>query len=381
MTRLMLLMRYLSGVSGTRTLLATALFCVASSVPAQTEVDAKSNVYQAGGAVRTDGKVNGDFFGLGGSVNIDDPVTGAASVAGGNVQIHAPVGSDLRAAGGHVTLDGEVSGRAMIAAGNVTLTRRANVAGRAWIAGGNVIMNGKIGKDLEIRAGKVVIDGEVNGDTHIMAREIDVLSGANLNGSLSYFGERAVRIDPQARVAGAVTRETSKRDAFGQPRTSRSGWRFRLTWLLGFIVAGTLFVLIFPVFTRTVQQRLGSAPWPSLGVGAAVIFAVPVVAIALILTIIGIPVALGLLAVYGVVLLAGYLITADFIGERALEALRKDGAASTAWRIAALVCALVALALLGFVPFVGRLLVFAALLFGVGALTLQLFRPKAAVPQ
>jgi len=377
--------RYSMRAAKFRTLLATVVSCVvfgaASPLPAQINSGEKTNVYRVGGEVRTQGRVNGDFIGAGGSVSIDDAVTEDATVAGGAVRIRGPVGDDLRVAGGQITLEGKVGGEAMIAGGNVTLTRDASVAGRTWIAAGNVALNGKIAKDLQIRAGKVIIDGEVDGDARIIAGEIELLPGARLNGSLSYLSQEEVRINPQAQVRGSVTREVAKRGSRGESQPPRFGRRFGLAWFVGLVVAGALYLLIFPTFSRNVQQRLAAAPWPSLGLGAALISAVPLLAIALVVTIIGIPLALGLLAAYAITLLAGYLIIADFIGERALRAVRRNGEASTAWRIAGLVLALVALALVRFIPVIGGLLILIALFFGVGALTLQVARPKVAAPQ
>jgi hypothetical protein len=93
----------------------------------------------------------------------------------------------------------------------------------------------------------------------------------------------------------------------------------------------------------------------------------------LVITIIGIPIALALAAIYSMALLAGYLIIAFFIGDRLTGLLRKQPAAGTGWRAASLAAALLLLWLVHNLPYVGNLAILVALLAGLGAMVLQAF--------
>jgi uncharacterized membrane protein len=144
--------------------------------------------------------------------------------------------------------------------------------------------------------------------------------------------------------------------------------------LLGLIAAAAVFILLFPNATKAAQQEVGTSPWKSLGLGAAMLFTLPPIAILLMITVIGIPLALALLALYPVLLLIGYLTTALYIGDRAATALKKDTTNATWTRIGFAALALLALGLVRLIPFVGGLALFAALLFGMGAWMLHLFQ-------
>jgi cytoskeletal protein CcmA (bactofilin family) len=332
------------------------------------------NAYLAGFGLRPAGPVVGDLFAAGCPLSVDQPVGKDAVVAGCDIHVRGPVGEDLRAAGGQVTIDGKVGGEAVVAGGKVTLTSGADIAGRAWLTGGKVNVAGKVGKDLKIYAGKVTIAGEVEGNTRVVAQEIEMLAGAKIKGTLTYTSRDEIKLDPKAQVLGKVTREPTPKGWRGEERWERRTRGFWPLWLVGLIGAGTVFILLFPSFTKAAQANVGLAPWKSLALGTAVLFAGPPLAVILLITVIGIPIALALLAAYAILLLIGYLTTANFIGERVAELVRKGAEITIGWRIGTLVVALVLLALVRMIPFVGGLIMLVALLFGLGALVLQLFR-------
>jgi len=357
---------------------------VADESPSSTQEVARTaddgkNGYLSGFAVRPARPVVGDFFAAGCPVSGDQPVGEDAVVAGCDVYVKGPVGDDLRAAGGQVTLNGKVGGEAIIAGGKVTLTSGSEIGGLASLGGGEVSVSGKVGKDLKIYARKVSIDGEVEGDTRVIARELELLPGAKIKGALTYASREELKIDPKAQVLGKITREPTPS---GWRRGEHAGgrlWAFRALWLVGLIAAGALFVLVFPSFTQATQANVGSAPWKSLGLGTAVLFAGPPIMVVLLITVIGTPIALALLATYAIMLLAGYLTIANFIGSRGATLVRRGAEISSGWRIGVLAVALILLAFIRMIPFAGALLTLVALVAGTGALALQLFRRYSGV--
>ena len=97
------------------------------------------------------------------------------------------------------------------------------------------------------------------------------------------------------------------------------------------------------------------------------------VAVVLLITIIGIPVALLLMSLYLVVLFLGWVTTALWIAQRGLAALRPGQPAGRGLQLLALLLGLVALSLLRAIPLLGGLVGLLALLAGIGALALRSF--------
>ena len=119
-------------------------------------------------------------------------------------------------------------------------------------------------------------------------------------------------------------------------------------------------------------------PMQSLGLGLAILVCVPFVASALLVTIIGIPLALLLMSLYLLVLFLGWVTAAQFLAQRGLQALRPGRTTTRGWQLLALMLGLVALWVVRQVPLVGGLIGFIALLAGVGALTWSAFNGRKA---
>jgi hypothetical protein len=94
----------------------------------------------------------------------------------------------------------------------------------------------------------------------------------------------------------------------------------------------------------------------------------------LLITIIGIPLAAAVFALYPPLLLLGYLTTILFVGDRGANLARREGEAGLGRRVLALALTLVAFAFIAALPWVGPLVTLLALLIGVGALALTPYR-------
>jgi hypothetical protein len=332
-----------------------------------------SNVYLAGTEVHTDGPIHGDLVAAAGRIRIDHPVSGDAVLAAGSIEMYSGIGDDLRAAGGIISVSGHVAGEAVLAGGSVSLGPDSEIGKRTWIAGNDVVIGGRLRNGLKVYGKKVLLLGEVAGPVDLSADQIEILGSARILGDITYSSHHQIRIAPNAMIAGKIVR-TPGTFEFYRPKFKVPGWpAFRPLLLLGFLAAGMLLFALFPRFTRAAMQAIDSAPLKSLGLGAAIFFSLPPVILLLVITIIGIPIALTLLAFYATALLTGYLVLAFFLGDKLLRAARRPPAAGFGWRTGSLAAALVLLWLARHLPYVGGLVVLVALLAGLGAIVLQAF--------
>jgi len=333
--------------------------------------DVPADLVAAGGTVRIAASVAETAMVAGGDVALDGTVGDDVIAAGGTVVLRGRTGDDARLAGGTVRIEGRVEDEAMAAGGTVRLEREAVVGGRAWLAGGEVVVAGTVERDLRVAAGHVSIEGTVRGNVLVHADVLDIGATARIDGDVVHRGAREPHIASGAQIAGRVDHR--------QEPARRAGRALgRLAWLLlvpALFATGAVMIAIFPRFTSAAAGVIETDPWRSLGYGALVLVGAPLTMIALFVTGIGFPLGLVVLAGYPVVLLLGYLVAALFVGVAGARRLGRDGGASSkAALILRLFAALVVLALARLVPILGGLVGFAALLFGVGALALQLQR-------
>ncbi len=149
-----------------------------------------------------------------------------------------------------------------------------------------------------------------------------------------------------------------------------------LVVLLSLIVTGSALFLIFPRFIETAVATIRTESWKCLGLGLAVFAATPVVIGVLVMTVIGWLPAIVIGALYLLLLLAGFLSGAFYVGSIA-PGLRGRGEVTRARRLLSFAVALIVLMLLGLVPLLGALLLFALMLLGTGSLMLGMYQAYA----
>ena len=91
-----------------------------------------------------------------------------------------------------------------------------------------------------------------------------------------------------------------------------------MLWFVGVFVAATLFLLIFPGLATRAADAIGRDPLQAIGLGLAILVCVPFVAVILLITIIGIPLALLVVPLYLLLLFLGWVVAALFVAQRGL---------------------------------------------------------------
>jgi hypothetical protein len=363
------------------------LLAFLASLPVQVtaaddDVKRGGDYFATGGIVKLQEPVEGDALLAGGTVESSASIGGDATIAGGRVSLHAVVGDDLYLAGGQVEVDALVKGNARVAGGRVRIAPESRIEGGVTVAGGTVSASGTFGRYLTLAGGDVELSGHVRGDVHVYADELTIGPGTRIDGRLICRTAKPVAIPPDAEIAGGLAQgngEVGGGDEGLPWRREREGVGW--FWLAGLALVGFLLLRLFPSFSARTTAALTGNPWLGIGLGFLVLVGVPAAVLILLLTVIGIPLAVMGLLSYLAMLVAAYVLGAQHIGDRLLAATRPAIASRVAWRIAALVLVLLGLAFLGMVPVIGSLLRFLVLLLGLGALALTFVRrPRPDLP-
>lgn len=319
--------------------------------------------YAAGGVVDIDAEVAGDVIVAGGELYIGHRIDGDVIAAGGRIKIRGEVKDDIRISGGDLNIDAIIGDDLAASGGSITVSPGTTIGGEAWLAGGEVHMAGTINKHLKIIAGNIRLSGTVHGDVELEGGEINILEGAQIDGNLHYKSHEEGNINPAANITGNVTYEELEWDY------SEDG--LGILFSLTLVAAAILLFWLFPKFTLSSTARISSEPWKSLGIGAVLLIATPIVVVVLVSIVLGIWIGLSLLALYLVALLLGFLIGAFFLGDRAARLIKTD-VGTRGRRILSVVFAILLLAFIQIIPVIGGLMLFVLLLLGLGAVTSQL---------
>jgi len=320
--------------------------------------------YLAGRTVRLSARVNGDVLAAGGRVSVSGDVQGDVMAVGGHVEIAGIVADDVRVAGGQVDLSGTVGDEVVAAGGEVTIHRESTVHGRAMLAGRRVVVAGSVGRDLQAGGEFVEIDGEVGGSAGVAAGEVVIGPRARIAGDLTVRSRTPPRIAEGARIGGQLRRIPVSDGGLG----GRVGSALRaVAFQLGILLLAGAWLAFLPRFSLTVARVERTEPAVSVSFGVAVLFGLPVLAVVLALTFVGLPLALAAVSAWGLAALLGYASTALCLGDWLRERVGRGGDRFGP-RLAGVAAALAVLRLLEAIPWLGVAVGAGALAFGAGAL-------------
>jgi hypothetical protein len=319
--------------------------------------------YAAGSKVDIDADIVGDLVAAGGDLFLGHRVQSDVMAGGGTISLRGEVGDDVRVGGGDITIDAKIGDDLIAAGGEVRVTSGTSVGGGAWLAGGNVYLDGTINKDLNVAAGNIQIAGTIHGNVMLEGGEIHILKNTVIDGDLHYKSPQKATISPDAKITGTIT--------FEKTEWEHHHGGYGIFFMVSMLVASIVLFLLFPGFTVSAAHRISSQPWKSLGLGFLLLVVTPIIAILLISIFLGVWVGLSIMALYFVSLPIGFLISCFFLGDWGARLLRKE-VSTKGRRILSVAIVIILLGLIQLIPVIGGLLIFILLLFGLGAVALQL---------
>lgn len=328
----------------------------------------------AGEEVKIYGTINGDLYVAGGNVIVDGEVNGDLLVAGGNVSIEGTINQDVRSAGGQVIISGEIGDSLTVLGGNVRLSETGSVDGSVIGAGGNLALKGPVGGDIYLGAGNLELDNEIGGNVQAWVGRLSISPETTVAGDLIYWSDQEASIQQGAEIGGETTKK--------QPRVStpseedikniaqqigRAGVKARygitVFKFISSLIIGLLLIRFYPNFMNLGLEKLEEKPWTNLGVGFAVLFLTPILLILMMITLIGIPLALILGFSYGLMLYFAKFFVVFWAGRALIKQFGNKPVPG--W---SMVIGLAVYFLISFIPFVNFWVKFFTLVLGLGVL-------------
>jgi hypothetical protein len=253
----------------------------------------------------------------------------------------------------------------------VVLSGRADVprgrtVGQVIVVHGAAVVDGVAAGDVVVFSGRITIGGQVSGNVVALDGTIVLASTAQVRGDVISRGAVVAR-------KGAQVQGTVRRDAPFTLRGPAEAFGRLATWLAVTVSALTLGLALLwfaPRASDSVLATARRAPWASTGWAAGLSVAVPLLIVALAVSVVGLPLALAALLAIGLVLFVGYAWTAWVVGRLIVRPPRG--------RLVAFVAGLGILRVAGAVPVVGGVTWVVAGAFGVGAATVAAWSARGA---
>lgn len=324
------------------------------------------DLYVAGGEIHVGGRIEGDLVVAGGKVTLTGEVRDDVIAAGGELSLDGSVGQSVRAAGGRLTLGARVGRDALMAGQRIEQLAGSQVAGETVVTGQDLVLRGRTEGALQANGRDVLLDGRF-GSAEIRAQDLTLTAGARVDGPLRYVSPRAADLRPGAVVAGPLSHQvgTARRWAWSLP-----AWLGRAFLFLAGSLAGVILALLMPGGLAAVAREFRRSPGLSMGAGAGILFGVPILAILLMITLIGIPLAFTVLGLYALGLYLAWVFAAIVLGDSLL--LRLPVRSLRLRMSLAALLGVAVLLLLQALPWIGGIVALLALMAGFGGVTLAL---------
>ena len=281
---------------------------------------------------------------------------------------------DARAFGGTVTIDESVRGD--LVAFGYAVESSGTVGGSVFLGGVNVSLIGGATGPVTIYGNSVRLSGDFADDVTIYSSgRITLAASTTIQGKLSYESPEPANIPHSVTVSGGV--KYTSASYLPNIGTSRilalinMGF-FIFVRLLGALLLAGLLAGLFPRLADALVEHASHARVRNILLtmllGFAIMVATPILLILLLLTFVGIGLAVFLLVTYVMLIICAFLYAGILIGGLfARSYIHRD---TVLWRDG--VIGMLLLSLLTLVPFIGAVIIFAAVTFTAGAL-LQIF--------
>jgi hypothetical protein len=357
---------------------------VGAATGTQPTSTASTSTYLADSKVDIVQPLHGDLVTAAGSVMVVAPVEGDVLAAGGTVSVSKGADGDVRVLGGKVTVDGTVGGDIAAAAGTV---RIRGTARSIYAAGGAVDVAATSTGDVTIYGANVSLSGEYLGNVTVVAsNRLTLVPGTHVRGQLRYSAPEqlavpeGVRLDLGARYTGAYAYIPTSKQVH-QFAVIGSVLFFAVRLFASIIVAG-LIAGLFPTLVRRVADialvRDSKRAGKLLLIGLLVTIGVPLLCLLLLVSFVGVELALLLIVTYLFLALVSYALAGILVG----ALLRKtilyswQGVDELVWQDA--VVGTVLLQVIGLIPLLGILAVFLITLSSAGALCWYIYQSAVA---
>lgn len=325
------------------------------------------------------------------SVKVSGTTQGDLHVSGLDVSVNVDALEDLYVMGGSVVIRGAVAEDLTAAGFSLRTESSSHTQGNARLMGNSVTIEGPIEGALSIMGRDVIVNAAIKGDARILAQTLSFGPDAVVSGTLTYSTEEKMAVPDRVAAAERVVFEKVSggrvweewqdvgKDMPALPTFASIMFGFVIS-LLFFLVLGALMLGFMPKRLSKMRRSIATAPGQTLllgVIGLSVLFGmVPIVA----LTIAGLPFVPVVLLAIVVLWTLGYALGAYSVAMRLWSGLGGHSEPGNIIRLSVFAAAIIFVALLNFIPFVGWMANYTLVLLGIGAMTRAVFQSLLGNP-
>ena len=319
-----------------------------------------TDIAEAGNTVMSKGEHSSSRFVAGNSVTDTANVDGIDFVAGNEITLNGKATYGFFA-GNNINVNQSIEKDMFVAGNHINVSADAILPRDVYILGNTVIINSNVGRDLRVGASIVDLsDITISGNAYVMADQITLNEKTNIVGKLTYSEDSQITGIEKAKIGST---EKVKKADINYTITIKDRI---IDFILSVIAASIVILVLFYIIPKSKDKldkfelKLEKILKTSL-IGFIILIVLPLISIIAIFTRILLPLALILLAIYAICIYLAFLFTYYVVGNIiSNKLLNKDNA------YISIIIGIILVKLLSLVPYIGDLIGFISLVFGLG---------------
>ena len=325
----------------------------------------KGDIFLFGDRVRIEGTVDGDVYAFSHDVAVNGHVTGDVIAFAHTLRIGGRVDGNIRAAVNTLTVTGSVGKNALTFAEYTNLDSAGKIGGSITAFVESLNVEGKLGRDILVYSKHLGVSGTVGGGIQAKGGTLSIGATGEVDGPVRFEGETSPEVSPGAKLASPV--EYKK---WEHKRSYRDGsyYIWQVIWSAAYILFGLVLFALMPKFSQEAvksAEQYGAAA----GLGVLVGLALPIAAAIACFTVVGLFIGVSAFFLWYGALYFGQVIVGALVGQWIM------GRTSELWPlIGRMALGFVVLRLCTMIPHVGFWVKYGAAFWGIGAISLAVYR-------
>lgn len=333
------------------------------SMTADQRVD--GDFYVTAGTASLSGEVTEDVLVAAGSATLNGVIGADALVVGETVQMHASVTDDVRIIGREVKIAEHIGGDLVVIAQSLEILSTAQIDGDLMFFGGEAEVMGPVGDSIYGISNRVRIDASVGGVIDVETNQLLLGDKASIAGDITYLSPVELQRTPSTVIEGAVSRNAVLSDV-----TTKDVVQSLLIPLFILLFAALTVFLLAKPHVVTVATLTHTRFWFKVAVGGSLFFGLPVLAALLFATMIGVLLGAITLFVWILLLFMAIIFLPSVVGQWIMRFIKQRFDVT----IFTITLGALAIEFALFLPVVGLFVVLVFLFVVMGTMATMLYR-------
>jgi cytoskeletal protein CcmA (bactofilin family) len=325
----------------------------------------KGDVFLFGHRARVNGTVEGDVYMFSEDAVVNGTVKGDVIAFAQSLHVNGHVDGNIRSCSNNITVTGEVTRNILTLDEVVNIDSAAKVGGSMTTFAKSLSLDGRLARDLLVFSEHAGLSGKIGGSVKAKGNTLDISSSAQVDGPVWFEGNHEPEVASGAKLASPVEFHKAEH----KPKYMEGHYYiWQVIWLAAFVLFGLVLFLLMPQFSQEAVsnvERYGA----SFGLGVLVFFGVPIAALIACVTMVGLFIGITTGFLWYASLYFAQVVVGAMVGQWIM------GRTSEVWPlIGRMAVGIVIVRLATTIPELGGWIKFGTILWGVGAISLALYR-------